>query len=215
MGRFIHLPRLHQGRLFHNSLRPGLSVCIRTFSRPWTQTQSQRQSQSDFTTGGLLSISSSWRQAPWASRPEIFLQMNACGHSPYVTTSLTRRRACLLWICLAFSTIYTSSVSTGFTKQIMPILRILCYNDSLVTWTVVSFTKAKFMPPISSMSAVALSHIGNMFILMILYDSRFWPAQFGYIIIYIRKVESCVQITDWCAPWKISNGAENLVLWEL
>jgi hypothetical protein len=37
----------------------------------------------------------------------------------------------------SFSTIRKSSVSTGFTEQIMPILRILCYNGSLVTWTVV------------------------------------------------------------------------------
>jgi hypothetical protein len=31
-------------------------------------------------------------------------------------------------------------VSTGFAEQIMPILRILCYNGSLVTWTIVSLT---------------------------------------------------------------------------
>jgi hypothetical protein len=37
-------------------------------------------------------------------------------------------------------------VSTGFAEQIMPILRILCYNGSLVTWTVVSLTTAKFKP---------------------------------------------------------------------
>jgi hypothetical protein len=33
----------------------------------------QRQSQSYFTTGGLPPISSSWRQAPWDSLPDIFL----------------------------------------------------------------------------------------------------------------------------------------------
>jgi hypothetical protein len=38
-----------------------------------------------------------------------------------------------------------SSVSTGFTEQIMPNLRILCYNGSLVIWTVLSLTTAKFM----------------------------------------------------------------------
>jgi hypothetical protein len=41
-------------------------------------------------------------------------------------------------------TIHKASVSTGFTEQIMPILRILCYNGSLVTWTVVGLTTAKF-----------------------------------------------------------------------
>jgi hypothetical protein len=41
-------------------------------------------------------------------------------------------------------TIYKFSVSTGFSEQIMPILRILCYNGRLVTWTVVSLNTAKF-----------------------------------------------------------------------
>jgi hypothetical protein len=36
------------------------------------QNQSQSQSQSHFTTGGLPPISSSWRQAPWDSRPVYF-----------------------------------------------------------------------------------------------------------------------------------------------
>jgi hypothetical protein len=33
-----------------------------------------------------------------------------------------------------------------------------------------------------------------------------------YIIVYIWKAESREHIADWCAPWKISNAAENLVL---
>jgi hypothetical protein len=39
---------------------------------PNSQSQSQSQSQSYCTTGGLRPISSSWRQAPWHSRPELF-----------------------------------------------------------------------------------------------------------------------------------------------
>jgi hypothetical protein len=35
----------------------------------------------------------------------------------------------------------------------------------------------------------------------LLYNSRF-----------TAKLESCVQIADRCAPWKISNGAQKLVL---
>jgi hypothetical protein len=31
-----------------------------------------------------------------------FFQLNPCGRSPYVTSSLTRRLDCLLRICLAF-----------------------------------------------------------------------------------------------------------------
>jgi hypothetical protein len=37
-------------------------------------------------------------------------------------------------------TTHKSSVSPGFAKQIIPILRILCYNGSLVTWIVVRLT---------------------------------------------------------------------------
>jgi hypothetical protein len=52
----------------------------------------------------------------------------------------------------------------------MPILRILFYNGSLVTWTVVSLTTAEFKPLIFSVSGFALTYTTNMFILMILYD---------------------------------------------
>jgi hypothetical protein len=42
------------------------------------------------------------------------------------------------------------------------------------------------------MSSFALSYAVNMFILVILYDFYLSPAQFCYIIVYIRKVEkSC------------------------
>jgi hypothetical protein len=158
-----------------------------------------------------------------------FFQLNPCGNSPYVTFSLTRW-VCLLWICFAFRqvsvshikhvenssfcTIYKSSVCTGFVNQVTPILRILCYNGSLVTWTAVSLTTTKFKPLIQvfSMPGFTLSYIANMFILIILYDLCFLPAKFCHIIIYIRKVESRMQNADRCAPWKISNGTENLVL---
>jgi hypothetical protein len=63
-----------------------------------------------------------------------------------------------------------SSVSLGLAKQIMYVLRILCYNGSLVTWTVVCLTAAKFKPLIFSLSGLALSCAVNTFILMILYD---------------------------------------------
>jgi hypothetical protein len=46
------------------------------------------------------------------------------------------------------------------------------------------------------MSGFALSYTMNMFILMILYDFCLLPAQFYYIIVYIGKVESHVQIVD-------------------
>jgi hypothetical protein len=89
-------------------------------------------------------------------------------------------------------TTHTSSVSTGFRHQFMPLLRILCYNGILITWTVVSLTNAKFKPLIFSMSGFALSYAANMFTVMISYDLCLLPAQFCCTIVYIREAESCV-----------------------
>jgi hypothetical protein len=151
------------------------------------------QSQSYFTTGGLPPISLSLLQAPWDPRSEIPPPNNPCWNSPYVTSSLARRWVCLLWIAwpfikctfhahsMSFCSTHTSSVSTGFEEQIMPILHILCYNGSLVTWMVVSLTTAKFNHLIFSMSGFASSYTANMFILMILYDFCLVPSKFYYI----------------------------------
>jgi hypothetical protein len=73
-------------------------------------------------------------------------------------------------------------------------------------------TTAKFKSLIFPMSGFALFYVANIIILMILYDFCLLPAQFCYTIVYIRKVESRVQIADPCAPWKISSGAKKLVL---
>jgi hypothetical protein len=97
-----------------------------------------------------------------------------------------------------FCTIYKSSVSPGIAKQIMPIMRIFFYNGILVTWTVVSLTIAKFKPLLFSMSGFALSYTATMFILTILYDFCLSLAQFRYIIVYIRKVGSRMQIALDC-----------------
>jgi hypothetical protein len=105
-----------------------------------------------------------------------------------------------------------SSASTGFIEQITHMLRILCYNGRLTTWTVVSLTKAKFKPLMFSIPGFAFTYTANMFILMILYDFRLSLEQSCYIIVYIRKAESCVRIAERCAARTISNGAENLVL---
>jgi hypothetical protein len=72
--------------------------------------KAQSQSQSYFTTGGLPPVTLSWRQAPWYSQRSFF-QMNLCGHSLYVTSSLTRKWVCLLWIGLAFHQVYVSHMS--------------------------------------------------------------------------------------------------------
>jgi hypothetical protein len=96
--------------------------------------------------------------------------------------------------------LHTSPVSTGFAKEIMPILCILCYNSSLVTWTVVSLTTTKFKSLIFFVSGFALSYTKNMFILMILS-----PAQFCYIIIYVQQLCAnsgwvcTLENFQWCA----------------
>jgi hypothetical protein len=64
--------------------------------------QDSEQTKYYFSTSGLPSISSSRRQTPWDSRPETFFQLNPYSNSSYVTSFLTRRWVCLLWICLAF-----------------------------------------------------------------------------------------------------------------
>jgi hypothetical protein len=90
---------------------------MRTFSRlksdriyPTIKTRKEEQSpvdtsqsQSYFTTGGLQPISSSWRQAPWDSRPAISFQLNTCGYSPYITSSLTKGWVCRLQLLLPLS----------------------------------------------------------------------------------------------------------------
>jgi hypothetical protein len=184
--------------------------------------------QSYFTTGDLLPISSSWHQAPWGSLPEDFsLQLNPCSQGPYVTSSLMRGWVCLLRICLAFVkctyctysillkflpfALYTISLSVQ-ALQSRSCLSYVCDNGSIVTWTVVSLSIAKFKPLIFSVSGFALSYAENMFILMILYVFCLLYVKSCYIIIYIWQVESRVKIKGQCAPWKISNDTENLVL---
>jgi hypothetical protein len=65
------------------------------------------------------------------------------------------------------------SVQAQYSRS-CPIISSSCYNGSLVPWTVVSYA-------------------ASMFILMILYNFFLLPAQFCYIIVYMRKVESCVR----------------------
>jgi hypothetical protein len=85
---------------------------------------SQSQSQSYFTTDGLPPISSSWRQSPWGSLPEFSFQLNTCGHSAYVTSSLTRGWVCRLQMLLALaSAVILGSESRGTHNHIFCCLR--------------------------------------------------------------------------------------------
>jgi hypothetical protein len=127
-----------------------------------------------------------------------FFQLNSCCDSPYVRSSLMKRWVCILWICLAFCQVYIShsillkilpfalhrsSVSTGFPQQIMPILCILCYSGSLVTWTIVSLTTTKFKPLVlASPCPIPWTYSISWFYMT--------SASSLHIIVYLRKVES-------------------------
>jgi hypothetical protein len=73
----------------------------------------------------------------------------------------------------------------------MPILFTLCYYDSLVTWTVVSLTAAKFKPLIFSVSGFALPYATKIVILMILYDLCLFPVQLLYNRIHTEGWKPC------------------------
>jgi hypothetical protein len=47
---------------------------------------------------------------PWKTTTTDFFQLNLCGKSPYVTSSLTRRWVYLLWIYLAVRQVYISHI---------------------------------------------------------------------------------------------------------
>jgi hypothetical protein len=65
--------------------------------------RSATESESEyFTTGGLPPISSSWRQT-LETHNQYFFQLNACGYSPYVTSSLTRGWVCCLELLLVLA----------------------------------------------------------------------------------------------------------------
>jgi hypothetical protein len=138
-----------------------------------------------------------------------FFQLNPCGNSPHkyplwqgdgfaayeYAWPFAKCTFCTYSMLLKirpFALHTIPRVSAGFAEQIVPMLRIFCYNGNLVTWTGVSLTTSKFKSNIFSLSGFTLFYNRNTFILMILYDFCLLPAQFCYIIVYIRKVESCV-----------------------
>jgi hypothetical protein len=169
---------------FPNCPRPQLPASH--FSQLQLSTDSivtQSQNRSYFTTGGLPPISSSWHQAPWESRPENFFQLNPWGNSAYATSSLTRRWVLPLMYMLGLSN--KSSVCPDFAEQIMPILLILCYNGTLVTWTVVSLVTAMFKPLIFSMAVLALSYAANMFI----YHVFVWLLIVAVTILFYNRIQ--------------------------
>jgi hypothetical protein len=119
--RFVDMGRsLSQLLLTLASLNPvGLAPCFTVsdsripFSSPPTtrratvgvfEPASTRDSESELLYNWRVTpISSSWRRAPWDSRPQCSFQLNTCGHSPFVTSSLTTGWVCRLQLLLVLA----------------------------------------------------------------------------------------------------------------
>jgi hypothetical protein len=88
----------------------------------------------------LPAVSSSWGQDPSDHSPFVSSSYKSKGFSLINMLDLVKCTYCTYNTLLKI----LPFVSQGFAKQIMPILRFLYYNGSLVTRTVVSLTTSKF-----------------------------------------------------------------------
>jgi hypothetical protein len=181
------------------------------------------QSQSYFTTDGLPPISSPWCLDPWGSRQMIFLQLNLCGHSPYVTSSLIRGWVYLLLIGFAFvkCTYRTYSLLLKFLHlhyiQVLRQWRLWEAVHTYLTYLMLQRQTSHLRGCKLDRCQIKASYIfyillrlalcSELFILMNLYDFCLLPAQLCYIFVYTQKVKSRVQIVDQCTLWKVFNGA--------
>jgi hypothetical protein len=117
----------------------------------------------------------SWCQAPWDSRPFSLPELNHCGNSPYVTSSLTRRWVCLLWIFLAFSQVYISHLYHVIDK-----FYFLHYTQVLCQYRV----------PVKSKSHCDWRSVSRS--VLVSYPIwGIWPAICFFILI-LRKLQSCL-----------------------
>jgi hypothetical protein len=98
------------------------------------------------------------------------------------------------WELFILHYIYKSNVSTGFAKQI--ILRILCYNGSLDTWTVVNLITAKFKLLIFYLQSQSQSYIKTNFESASLSWNK---AHLG--LIAVRQLQAC-----WCGALSLTRG---------
>jgi hypothetical protein len=73
----------------------------------WTPHSLCELKRNDFTTGGLLPISSSWSRVPRDIGHNFCFQLNTCDHGPYVTSSLTRGWICRLLLLLGLASALT------------------------------------------------------------------------------------------------------------
>jgi hypothetical protein len=78
--------------------------------KAWLRLKSIQESESElryerrFTDNQFVLVTSPLR----LTTSNFIFQLNTCGYSPYVTSSLTKIWVCFLWICLAFRQAYVS-----------------------------------------------------------------------------------------------------------
>jgi hypothetical protein len=154
-------------------------------TRDWPLRHSQ--SQSYVTTDGH-SANISMNEAPiWGLRPDVYYCQTVAGLLMWGALSDERKGLLFAWVTVstcqhAQFTLYmllsvcmyniykrTLSLQAQYSRS-WPILSISCYNSSLVTWTVVCLTAAKFKPLIFPMSRFALSSVVNICNYVTFYD---------------------------------------------
>jgi hypothetical protein len=128
-------------------------------------------------------------------------------------------------MCIYNTRMYRASVSPGSVQQIMPISNSFSYNSSLVTWTVICLTAAKFKPLLynwkwklkvtlrltvgQSVSLGVESYLGLMTRYLLLFDS--------YGLVFVgrplwREDGSVFYIWCWSSPAQSFSGPSPLNL---
>jgi hypothetical protein len=104
-------------------------------------------------------------------------------------------------------TIYTRPrlVQTEYSRS-CPTICCSCYNGSLGTWTVVCLTATKFKPLIFPLLGSPCPILRTFAFSLFCVTSA---VCLRYIVIYVRKFESHLQIANRRISWKMSSGAEN------
>jgi hypothetical protein len=151
----------------------GSPASVLTLLLPGEYPQLNCLSQSYFTTGSLPPISLSCRQAPWDSRTEIFLTEPLRKLSLCNILSDEKMGLPLMYMLGFLSSVHFATIACywkffllhyiqvfcqyGLCRADQTILRVLCFNGSLVTWKVVSLTTAKFKPLITHLAGLGSS----------------------------------------------------------
>jgi hypothetical protein len=161
---------------------------------------------------------------------EFFFQLNLCSHSTCVTLSDEKMGLSLMNMLGLSSSVRIAHTRIPYYWKFFHLhyIQVLCQyrlykaDHAYLTYLILQrqlsrlnrheLDTAMFKALIFSTPGYDLSYTRNMSILMILNDFCLLPAQFCYIIVHIRKIESRVQIANRCVLWKISNGAKNLFL---